>query len=173
MISNPPNSKISNPPNPKIIEANSFIEKDDLPEARKVLEDAINSGEEYAFIYLALGDICNALIANPDAKLYYEKAIEFSYKDNDNQVRVAAKSGLARVYFQDAMNDFDALPTVEKTEELKEIFSSVTGKKIFPAALFMGSPCDCITSGGLEGRWVFDALNPPTYMSCRRCRVSS
>jgi tetratricopeptide (TPR) repeat protein len=164
---------ISNPPNPRIIEANSFIERDNLPEARKVLEDAISSGEEYAFIYLALGDVCNTLNANKDAKLYYEKAIEFSLKENDNQVRVAAKSGLARVYFQDAMDDFDALPIIEKTEELKELFPTITGKKIFPAALFLSSPCDCTTPSGLPGRWVFDALNPPTYMSCKRCKIAS
>jgi tetratricopeptide (TPR) repeat protein len=148
---------------PKIIKANYFIERDDFISARKVIEDSINSGEEHAFLHLALGEVCSALNENLDAKKYYEKSIDASYEDNDAQVRVAAKAGLARIYLQDAIDDFNSLPIIQKIEELENLIPVILNKKLFRALAFEGSPCDCAytTSNPYDGRKVFG--------KCRQC----
>lgn len=146
----------------KVEEANFYIQRDKLSEARAVLEDTINCGGEFAFVYLAMGEVCSALKPGLDAKKYYEKAINISSKDNDDQVRVAAKAGLSRIYLQDAIDDFNSLQTIQKIEELEELIPVVVKKKAFKFLAFESNPCNCAytTSNPFDGRKVFGKCKP-------------
>jgi Tfp pilus assembly protein PilF len=153
-------------PNPKVIEANSYINNGDLPKARKVLEDAINNGEEYAYLYLALGDICSAQNENVDAKKYYEKSINIA--SNDDQLRVAAKAGLARIYLQEASDEFDALTEFQQIDELHNLVSVVIKKKKLQKILIASNSSACTTPSGHRGKWVANpAGDDPPYI-CKR-----
>jgi tetratricopeptide (TPR) repeat protein len=157
-------------PNPKVIEANFYIDKDDLPGAIKIIEDAIKSGEEYAYLYLALGDLYSALNSTLYAKKHYEQSIDIAIKDDDKQVIIAAKAGLANMYINDASDDFSSLPKVQQYDALQKLIPFVGRKKILRNLLFASNPSNCITTQGYPGRWVPDDDSPTGY-SCRRIIV--
>jgi tetratricopeptide (TPR) repeat protein len=161
----------------EIILANSLIQKDDLEGAKKILEDFIKNGNQQAFLYLALGDICISLNLSSEAKKNYEESIKIAsledYKYNDPQVKVAAKAGLAKVFSEDAFNDFNALPRIEQIDELLELFPACcNGKKTFRNLHFLSSYCNCASdpsqSSLINGRWF--TIPVPPYKVCKRVK---
>jgi tetratricopeptide (TPR) repeat protein len=157
---------------PEVIEANALIEQGCLLEAENIIESYINSGNKQAFLYLALGDICSELDFIDKAKKHYEAAINIAITEEDNQSRIAAKSGLARIYIQDIWNDFNSLKKFEQIDELLEIIPSCNRSKPFRYLRVLSGPCECASNpgnpGNLDGQW--RTIPFPPYKICKKIK---
>jgi tetratricopeptide (TPR) repeat protein len=109
---------------PEVELSNSLIAKGSFLEALEPLKELILSGNHRGYLYLGIGDIHRQLgrediSHNDKAKKFYENAINLAEIDGDNQVIIAAKSGLAWIAIREVQEAYNNLPDEDKWAELK------------------------------------------------------
>jgi hypothetical protein len=139
----------------------SLIKESNFFDAIKSLEELTCCGNHQPYIYLAMGDISRQLGQEDTsfidkAKKFYDVAINIATIENDSQVIVAAKSGLAWIMVKEAQDAFDALADIDKWNELKKAIPFCLEPKL-SFFVFGTPPCACATNPSapnvLDGRY--------------------
>ena len=118
-------------PNPimeAILKANKLVEAGQLTSAKDILEELVSAGNVRPHILFSLGDICRKISdydSQAKAKDYLNLAIKLASFEKDIHVLVAANSSIAKIYIQEAFDQFDSLDSKEQEEwgELKALLS--------------------------------------------------